>query len=163
MSLSLSKSLSLTYISLVKIEKTSKNSIFSDFVCHFLLFGGVFSKCPFYKKDSFLQEVFFETSLDLRKHPQQVFWIFFWFFKYLFLIFVFIWEIGELRELCEKFRNFWIKIDREIICQSWLLLTPFFNFPIVHCEETIRIKIPLVKRWPCEILNLKQVILRFQC
>ena len=32
-----------------------------------------------------------------------------------------------------------------------------------HCEETIRIKIPLVKRWPCEILNLKQVILRFQC
>jgi len=51
----------------------------------------------------------------------------------LFSIFVFIWVIGELRELCAKFWKFWIKIDREIICQSWLLLTPFFNFPIVHC------------------------------
>ena len=140
MSLSLSKSLSLTYISLVKIEKTSKNSIFSDFACHFLLFGGVCSKCPFYKKDFFLQEVFFETSLDLRKHPQQVFWIFFKFFKYLFSIFVFIWVIGELRELCAKFWKFWIKIDREIICQSWLLLTPFFNFPIVHCHDCTQLR-----------------------
>ena len=47
-------------------------------------------------------------------------------------IFVFICVIGELRELCANFGNFWINIHRKIICQSWLLLTPFYNGPIVH-------------------------------
>ena len=132
MSLSLSKSLNFAWISLVKIAKTGKKSIFSDFECIFLLFRGVCSKCPFYKKDFFLQEDFFETNLDLSKHPEQVFWNFFKVFKYLFSIFVFIWLNGELRELCAKFWNFWINIHKEIICQSWLLLTQIFNFPIVH-------------------------------
>ena len=45
------------------------NSYFSDFEPFFLLFGGVCAKCPFYKKEFFLREDFFETNLDLRKHP----------------------------------------------------------------------------------------------
>ena len=69
MSLSLSKSLSFAWISLVKIEKTSKNSIFSDFVCHFLLFGGVFSKCPFYKKIFLFGRGFFKGQSWLEKTP----------------------------------------------------------------------------------------------
>ena len=32
-----------------------------------------------------------------------------------------------------KFGKFLLKIGGEIICQSWPLLTPFFNFRIVHC------------------------------
>ena len=33
-----------------------------------------------------------------------------------------------------KFGEFSLKIGGEIICQSWPLLTPFFNFRIVQCE-----------------------------
>ena len=58
------------------------NLYFSDFEPFFLLFGGVCAKCPFYKTKSVLREDFFETNLDLRKHPEQVFWINFSFFKY---------------------------------------------------------------------------------
>ena len=32
-----------------------------------------------------------------------------------------------------KFGEFSLKIGGEMICQSWPLLTPFFNFRIVHC------------------------------
>ena len=39
-------------------------------------FRGVCSKRRFYKKDFFLREDFFETNLDLSKHPEQVFCIF---------------------------------------------------------------------------------------
>ena len=35
--------------------------------------------------------------------------------------------------LCAKFWNFWVKIHREIICQSLLLLTQIFNCCIVQC------------------------------
>ena len=45
-------------------------------------------------------------------------WIFSSFVKYLFLIFVFIWVFGELRQLCAKFGTFWAKIHREMIRQS---------------------------------------------
>ena len=38
-----------------------------------------------------------------------------------------------MRQLCAKFCKFWAKIHREMICQSWLLLTPFFNLTIVQC------------------------------
>ena len=34
-----------------------------------------------------------------------------------------------------KFGKFSLKIVGEIICQSWLLLTPFFNLTIVQCFE----------------------------
>ena len=108
------------------------NLYFSDFKPCFLLFGGLCSKCPFYKKKSFLREDFFKTNLDLSRHPQQVFWIFLPFFKYLLFIFVFIWVIWELRELCWKFWNSMIKIHGEIISQSWPLLTLFYSGPIVH-------------------------------
>ena len=37
-------------------------------------------------------------------------------------------------QLCAKFGKFWAKIHREMIGQSWLLLTQFFNFPIVQCD-----------------------------
>ena len=89
----------------------------------------------FYKEEFFLQEDFFETNLDLSRHPQQVFWIFFSCTKYLFSIFVFIWVIGKFRELCAKFWNFWVNIHGEIICQSRLLLNPFYSGPIVHCSS----------------------------
>ena len=36
-----------------------------------------------------------------------------------------------------KFGKFSLKIGGEIICQSWLLLTPFFNLTIVQCNPTI--------------------------
>ena len=98
------------------------NLYFSDFEPFFLLFGGVCAKCPFYKTKSVLREDYFETNLDLRKHPEQVFWINFSFFKYKFSTFVFIWKIGELRELYAKFWNSMIKIHGEIIGQSWPLL-----------------------------------------
>ena len=114
------------------LVKIFVNFYFSDFEPSCLLFGGLCSKCPFYKKEFFLQEDFFETNLDLSKHPQQVFWIYFSFFKYLLSIFVSIWVIGKLRELCAKFWNSMIKIHREIICQSWPLLTSYYSCPILH-------------------------------
>ena len=46
---------------------------------------------------------------------------------------MFISVFGELRQLCAKFGKIWAKIHREMICQSCLLLPPFFNFPIVQC------------------------------
>ena len=114
------------------LNKSSEN--ICEFV-FFLLFGGLISKCPFYRKKSFLQEDFFETNLDLSKHPQQVFWIYFSLFRYLFSIFVSFWVIGELRELCAIFWNSLIKIHGEIICQSWALLTSFYSGPIVHWSD----------------------------
>ena len=115
------------------LVKIFVNSYFSDFKPFFRLFRGLCSKCALYRKKSFLQEDFFETNLDLSKHPEQVFWILFPLFKYLFLIFVLIWVIGELRELCAKFWNSMIKIHGEIISQSWPLLTLFYSGPIVEC------------------------------
>ena len=41
-----------------------------------------------------------------------------------------------MRELGAKFWNSMIKIDGEIICQSWLFLTPFFNLTMVHCHQS---------------------------
>ena len=117
------------------LEKSCENIcefVFFRLWTIFLLFGGVCAKCSFYKEEFFLQEDFFETNLDLRKHPQQVFWIFSLFFKHMCSIFVFICVFGELRELCAKILNFWTNIHREIICQSWPLLTPFYSGPIVQ-------------------------------
>ena len=121
-----------------------------------MLLGGVCSKSTFSNYFFFLQEEFFETNLDLSKHPQQVFWIFFSFTKYLFSIFVFIRVIGELRELCAKFWNFGVNIHGEIICQSRLLLNPFYSGPIVHWlnanyQKSIRLK--FCRRSPPEFLR----------
>ena len=77
------------------LEKSTKN------ICEFvffrlLLFGGLCAKRPFKKKEEEkIARGFFETNLDLSRHPQKVVWTFPLFFKYLFFIFVFIWVIGE--------------------------------------------------------------------
>ena len=76
---------------------------------------------------------FFDTKLILSQHPQQVFYN----FKNLFLkifgksiIFLIFWMFLHHPS---KFGEFSLKIGGEIICQSGPLLTPFFNFRIVHC------------------------------
>ena len=98
-----------------------------------MLVRGVCSKRSFSNFGFFLQEDFFETNLDLSKHPEQVFSIFSYFLNIFFWRKKIILVFGELRELCAKFWKFWVNIHREIICQSRLLLTPFFNCCIVHC------------------------------
>ena len=73
MLLSLSNSLSFALISLTKIAKIPIFQIKNPFFCYL----GVFAqKVLFTKKKFFLREDFFETNLDLRKHPQQVFGFF---------------------------------------------------------------------------------------
>ena len=132
-------SLSFAEIHFVKIVHVEKIywkylwiCIFQTLNHFFLLFGGICSKCRFYKKKSILREDFLRTILTWANTPNRFFGFFFLFVQYLCSIYVFICVIGELRELCAKFWNFWINIHREIICQSWPLLTPFYSGPIVH-------------------------------
>ena len=132
MLLSLSNSLPFAWISLVKLGKNSKNSYFSDFEPIFLLFGGVCSKRDFSKKKFFLREGFFETNLDLNKHPQQVFWFFWAFFSNFFSKKNNHYILEELRQLCSKFHNFSMKIRGETRVQSWTFLALFFRKRIVH-------------------------------
>ena len=132
MLLSLSNSLPFAWISLVKLGKNSKNSYFSDFEPIFLLFGGVCSKRDFCKKKFFLREGFFETNLDLNKHPQQVFWFFWAFFSNFFSKKNNHYILEELRQLCSKFHNFSMKIRGETRVQSWTFLALFFRKRIVH-------------------------------
>ena len=100
-----------------------------------MLLGGVCAKSAFSKKKFFLREDFFETNLNLHKHPQQVF---FYFFPVFFLIFFqknnpHILE--ELRQLCAKFHDFSMKIRGETRVQSWTILALFFRKRIVHCQK----------------------------
>ena len=139
MLLSLSNSLPFAWISLVKLGKNSKNSYFSDFEPIFLLFGGVCSKRDFSKKKIFLREGFFETNLDLNKHPQQVFWFFWAFFSNFFSKKNNHYILEELRQLCSKFHNFSMKIRGETRVQSWTFLALFFRKRIVQ--------------WPLHILQ----------
>ena len=78
-----------------------------------MLLGGVCAKSAFYKKNFFLREDFFETNLDLRKHPQQVFG----FFPHFFLNFSSEKNnphiLEELRQLCAKFYDYSMKIRGE--------------------------------------------------
>ena len=76
---------------------------------------------------------FFDTKLILSQHPQQVFYNFKNPFLKIFgksIIFLIFWMFLHHPS---KFGEFSLKIGGEIICQSWPLLTPFFNFRIVHC------------------------------
>ena len=97
-----------------------------------MLLGGVSAKSAFSKKKFFLREDFFETTLDLRKHPQQVFW----FFPHFFLGFFFKKNnphiLEELRQLCAKFHDFSMKIRGETRVQSWTFLALFFRKRIVQ-------------------------------
>ena len=63
-------------------------------------------KCFFsYKKRFILSRGFFETNLDLRKHPQQVFWFFSTFFSWFFFQKNNPHILEELRQLCAKFHD----------------------------------------------------------
>ena len=80
---------------------------------------------------------FFDTKLILSQHPQQVFYNFKNPFLKIFgksIIFLIFWMFLHHPS---KFGEFSLKIGGEIICQSWPLLTPFFNFRIVHWYWTV--------------------------
>ena len=131
-SLSLSKSLSFAYIPLVKIEKNGKKSIFSDFEPIFLLFGGVVTKNAFSKMFLTFRYAFFDTNLILWQHPQQVFYDLKNQFLKIFGKSIFFLIFLMFLHHPSKFGEISLKIGGEIICQSWPLLTPFFNFRIVQ-------------------------------
>ena len=98
-----------------------------------MLLGGVCSKSAFSKKKFFLREDFFETNLNLNKHPQQVFW----FFSPIFFLIFFQKNnphiLEELRQFCAKFHDFLMKIRGETRVQSWTFFALFFRKRIVHC------------------------------
>ena len=79
-----------------------------------------------------MREGFFETNLDLNKHPQQVFWFFWAFFSNFFSKKNNHYILEELRQLCSKFHNFSMKIRGETRVQSWTFLALFFRKRIVH-------------------------------
>ena len=111
------------------MTKLAKNHFFQTSNALFCYLGVFAQNVCFIKKvPSLLREDFF----DLSKHPQQTFWTFFAYSTNICFQNLYFWVNGELRELYAKKLNFRIIIHREIICQSWLLLTPFFNFPIVQ-------------------------------
>ena len=109
-----------------------KKSNFSDFEPIFFLFGGVVTKNAFSKMFLTFRYAFFDTKLILSQHPQQVFYNFKNPFLKIFgksIIFLIFWMFLHHPS---KFGEFSLKIGGEIICQSWPLLTPFFNFRIVQ-------------------------------
>ena len=117
-----------------------KKSNFLDFEPIFFLFGGVVTKYAFSKMFLTFRYASFDTNLILWQHPQQVFYN----FKNLFLkifgksiIFLIFWMFLHHPS---KFGEFSLKIGGEIICQSWPLLTPFFNFRIVQCCQVKRVQ-----------------------
>ena len=114
------------------MKKLEKKSIFSDFEPIFLLFGGVVTKNAFSKMFLTFWYAFFDTNLILWQHPQQVFYDLKNQFLKIFgksIIFLIFWMFLHHPS---KFGEFSLKIGGEIICQSWPLLTPFFNFRIVQ-------------------------------
>ena len=75
---------------------------------------------------------FFDTKLILSQHPHQVFYNFKNPFLKIFgksIILLIFWMFLHQPS---KFGEISLKIGGEIICQSWPLLTPVFNFRIVH-------------------------------
>ena len=76
--------------------------------------------------------MFWDQSL-LEKTPPTAFLRFYPIFSQFFQLKKYFIIFEEFRQLCAIFHKFAMKISGEIICQSWLLFTPFFNFPIVQC------------------------------
>ena len=98
----------------------------------FFCYLGVFTQnVPFIKTNSFGESFFWSPILTCVNTPNR-------FFGFFLICKIFVLNIcvylgfGELRQLCAKFGKFWAEIHREMICQSWLLWSPFFYFPIVH-------------------------------
>ena len=111
-----------------------KKSNFSDIEPLFFLFGGVVTKNAFSKMFLTFRYAFFDTNLILWRHPQQVFYDLKNQFLKIFgksIIFLIFWMFLHHPS---KFGEFSLKIGGEIICQSWPLLTLFFNFRIVQCD-----------------------------
>ena len=106
-----------------------KKSNFSYFEPIFLLFGGVVTKNAFSKMFLTFRYAFFDTN------PQQVFYDFKNPFLEIFGKSIIVWIFGMFLHHPSKFSEFSLKIGGEIICESWPLLTPFFNFRIVHCNN----------------------------
>ena len=102
-------------------------TFFSDFGCNFFLLGGVFHKCSKSKYQSIHQNKFFDTHFVCEKHPLHNF-CFFPLLACLHFLKLFCFPIfGELSKLRAKFFMCWMKIDREIIFQSWLLCDCFYT------------------------------------
>ena len=74
----------------------------------------------------------FDTNLILWEHPQQVFYDSKNHFLKIFGKSIIVWIFCMFLHHPSKFGEFSLKIGGEIICQSWPLLTPFFNFCIVQ-------------------------------
>ena len=123
--------------------KKLKKSNFSDFEPIFFLFGGVVTKNAFSKMFLTFRYAFFDTNLILWQHPQQVFYDLKNQFLKIFgksIIFLIFWMFLHHPS---KFGEFSLKIGGEMICQSWPLLTPFFNLRIVQwmqCTENLRLR-----------------------
>ena len=112
------------------MEKIEKIQFFRLWT-HFFLFGGVVTKYAFSKMFLTFRYAFFDTKLILSQHPQQVFYNFKNPFLKIFgksIIFFIFWMFWHHLQ----FGEFSLKIGGEIICQSWPLLTLFFNFRIVQ-------------------------------
>ena len=113
----------------------------SDFESNFPLLGGVFPKCSKSKYDFIYNNNKKLTPVVSGKNTPFTLFAFSPLFSCLFLSkfqnFIFFLILGELRELHAKFHMCWMKIKREMICQSLPLFYCFYtnvtNFPIVHC------------------------------
>ena len=125
MLLSLSNSMNISCVPLVKTVKNAKISLFQTLNPFFLVLGGVVTKSAFSKTNPVFLDDFFDTKLILSQHPQQVFCYFHHFVPQNF---------GKLK----TFSNIWmfihhhlkfgwilLKNDGEFISQSWPLKTQF--------------------------------------
>ena len=136
MSLSLSNSLSFALIPLAKSLKSSKNSFFSDFGGLFLLVRGVCSKRSFSNFGFFLQEDFFETNLDLSKHPEQVFSIFSYFLNIFFWRKKLFWFLGSWGSSVQNFGNFGSTSTEKLFVKVGYFWPHFSTFLKVQCKAT---------------------------
>ena len=121
------------------LVKIFVNLYFSDFEPSCLLFGGLCSKCPFYRNELFLREEFLKPILTWTNTPQQFFWIYFSLFKSLFSIFIFIWVIGKLSELACKIlelydQNSWRNILSKLATFDPILQRP--HSALVHLADS---------------------------
>ena len=92
----------------------------------------------------------------MRKDPQQV-------CCYLKILFSYYLAKKLLKNLVwmfihhfSKFDKFSLKIGGEIICQSWLLLTPFFNLTIVHWWPVSGVWSCLSRTWRLPLLSIRR-------
>ena len=115
------------------MKKLTKIPFFQTLNAIFCYLGVFAQNVNFLILFSFWKRIILIPILTWADTPNMFFGFFSDFSNIFVWYFFFIWIFGELRELCAKFWNFWVNIHRDIICQSRLLLTPFFNCCIVQC------------------------------